>query len=187
MKRTRMLAIAGVATVCGAGVAFAAHVTQVDPATVPTGFLVAHNKVEGIRVSSVARAVNHGKAEVFVNHARLAANEATPWHTHPGPVLVQVVKGSLTVEEEAHGKCTRLTYEAGEGFFDRGFGHVHRAVAGADGADFYPVFVLPLGSESHLITVPAPEECTAGGKSDDDSDNSDDDEGDEAKGRFSAD
>lgn len=82
MKTTRMLAIAGVATACGAGVAFAAHVPQVDPATVPTGFLAAHNKVDGIRLSSVARAVQHRKANVFVQHVRLAANEATPWHTH---------------------------------------------------------------------------------------------------------
>jgi hypothetical protein len=37
MKRTRILAIAGVASVCGAGAAFATHVPQVDPATVPTG------------------------------------------------------------------------------------------------------------------------------------------------------
>jgi quercetin dioxygenase-like cupin family protein len=179
MTRTRMLLVASVATVCGAGVAFAAHVPQVDPAAVPTGFLVTHNKVDGIRVSSVARAVEHRKADVFVQHARLAANEATPWHTHPGPVFVQIVRGSLTVEEEAHGKCTRLTYQAGQGFFDRGFGHVHRAVAGPAGADFYPVYVLPPGSETQLLPAPAPEDCTAGGKSEDDSDEHDDEEKDE--------
>jgi hypothetical protein len=161
MRRTRLIAIAGVATVCSAGVALAAHVTQVDPATVPTGFLAAHNKVEGIRISSIAQAVKHGKADVFIQHARLAANEATPWHTHPGPVFVEVVKGSLIYEDAHHGKCRRLTYEAGEGFFDQGGGHVHRAVAGTAGADFYPVFVLPPGSETHIIPVTtAPEECT---------------------------
>jgi quercetin dioxygenase-like cupin family protein len=184
MKRTRMLAIAGVATVCGAGAAFADHVTQVDPATVPTGFLAAHNKVEGIRVSSVARAVDNGEADVFVQHARLAANEATPWHTHPGGVFVEVVKGSLTYEDEHHGECRRLTYVAGEGFFDRGFGHVHRAVAGTDGVDFYPVYVLPRDSATHIIPATAPKECTAGGDSGDDADESDDhaeDEGDGAK------
>jgi quercetin dioxygenase-like cupin family protein len=175
MKRTRMLAIAGVATACGAGVAFAAHVPQVDPATVPTGFLAAHNKVDGIRLSSVARAVQHRKADVFVQHVRLAANEATPWHTHPGPVFVQIVKGSLTVEEEHHGKCARLTYEAGKGFFDRGFGQVHRAVAGPAGADFYPVYLLPPGSATQLLPAAAPEECTAA-ESEDDSHEYDDDD-----------
>src|SRR5215210_1963591 len=160
MRLKRALAVAGVLSVGGAGVALAAHVTQVDPATVPTGFLAAHNKVEGIRISSLARAVKHGRADVFVQHARLAANEATGWHTHPGPVFVEVVRGSVIFEEAAHGECRQTTYAAGEGFFDSGFGHVHRAVAGADGADFYPVYVLPAGSASHLIPASAPEECT---------------------------
>jgi hypothetical protein len=183
VKRTRILAIAGLATVCGAGAAFAAHLTEIDPATVPTGFLAAHNKVDGIRVSSLARAVDDGKADVFIQHARLGPNEATPWHTHPGPVFVEVVKGPLTYEDEVGGECRRLTYQAGEGFFDRGFGHAHRAVAGAAGADFYPVYVLPPGSETHVIPATAPEECTPGGESSDDSDGGDDhgdDDGDVA-------
>jgi len=160
MRLKRTLAVAGVLSVGGAGAALASHVTQVDPATVPTGFLAAHSKVEGIRISSLARAVKHGRADVFIQHARLGANEATGWHTHPGPVLVEVVRGSVIFEEAAHGECRQTTYDAGEGFFDPGFGHVHRAIAGSAGADFYPVFVLPPGSESHLIPAPAPEECT---------------------------
>ena len=176
MRRTRILAIVGVATVCGAGAAFAAHVTEVDPAAVPTGFLAAHNQVENIRISSLARAVERGEADVFVQHARLGANEATGWHTHPGGVFVEVVGGSLTYEDAARGKCRRVTYEAGEGFFDPGFGHVHRAIAGPSGADFYPVYVLPPGSAAHIIPGTAPEECTAGSASGDGSDEGDDDD-----------
>jgi quercetin dioxygenase-like cupin family protein len=179
MKRTRLLAVAGVATVCGAGAALASHVPQVDPATVPTGFLAAHSQVERIRLSSVARAVDRGRADVFIQHVRLAANEPTTWHTHPGGVFVQVVKGSLTYEAAEHGDCRRITYEAGEGFFDRGFGHVHRAVAGASGAEFYPVYVLPPDSPTHIIPATAPEECTAGGGNGDDSDDDHDEDEEE--------
>jgi hypothetical protein len=161
MRFTRALAVAGTATVCGAGVALAAHVSQVDPATVPTGFLAAHNQVENIRISSLARAVEHGEADLFVQHARLGSDEATGWHTHPGGVFVEVVGGSLTYEDAAHGKCRRATYQAGEGFFDPGFGHVHRAIAGPSGADFYPVYVLPPGSQTHIIPATAPKECTS--------------------------
>jgi hypothetical protein len=74
----------------------------------------------------------------------------------------------------ACGNCRRLTYDAGEGFFDRGFGHVHRAVARAAGADFYPVYVLPPGSPTQIIPATAPEECTEANESGDDSDNSGD-------------
>jgi hypothetical protein len=180
MNRTRMLVIVGLATVCGAGAAFASHVSEVDPATVPTGTLAAHNTVDGIRISSIARAVDDGKADVFIAHARFAPGQDTGWHTHPGPVFVQVVKGSLTYQDARHGDCLEVTYKAGQGFFDRGHGLVHRAVAGTSGAEFYPVFVLPPGSAAHIIPATAPEECSAGGEGDEDSDDHDDaDDGDE--------
>ena len=186
-----MFAIVGVATVCSAGVALADHVTEVDSATVPTGFLAAHNKVDGIRISSLARAIKHGKADVFIQHARFAPNQDTGWHTHPGPVFVEVVAGSLTYEDVSHGKCRRVTYEAGEGFFDRGGGHAHHAIAGPEipgregvGAEFYPVYVLPPGSETHLIPVTTPpEECTPKGDDDHADDDDQDDHDDDDKGR----
>lgn len=179
MRFKRAFAVAGILTVAGSGAALASHVMQVDPTTVPTGFLAAHNKVEGIRVSSIARAVDDGRADVFIQHARLAANEATGWHTHPGPAIVEVVRGSVTYEDAQHGECRRVTYDAGEGFFDRGFGHVHRAIAGPDGADFYPVYVLPSGSETHIIPATAPEECTSPPEADDDGDDDDEKDDDE--------
>jgi hypothetical protein len=46
---------------------------------------------------------------------------------------------------------------------DRGFGHIHRAIAGADadGADFYVVYLLPPGRVTHVIPASAPSECTS--------------------------
>ncbi len=92
---------------------------------------------------------------------RLDANVPTGWHTHPGPALVEVVKGSVTYEDAKANVCRQTTYNPGEGFVDRGFGHVHRAIAGPDGVDFYVVYVLPPGSETHVIPAAAPPECTA--------------------------
>jgi quercetin dioxygenase-like cupin family protein len=160
MQRKRVLALVSTAAAVGAGgVALASHVPVVDPATVPTGFLSAHVDVSKMRVSSFARAVKHHRADVFVQHARLAANEATPFHTHPGPAIVTVVRGALTYEDAKGRHCRRTTYVAGEGFMDRGFGHVHRAVAGPQGADFYVTYILPSGSATHLTVRPAPRAC----------------------------
>lgn len=144
----------------GGGVAAASHVTQVDPATVPTGFLAAHNSIDAIPLASLARAVNPDGADVFVQHVRLGANVPTGWHTHPGPALVEIVKGSLTYEDAKANDCRRIPYVEGEGFVDRGFGHVHRAVAGAGGVDFYVVYILPPGSETHVIPATAPAACS---------------------------
>jgi len=154
-------ALAGVAVLAAAGTALASHVTQVEPATVPTGFLAAHNTIGDVPVSSLARAVTPDGADLFIQHVRLSANAATGWHTHPGPALVGVVKGSLTYQDAEANVCKSVTYVAGKGFVDRGFGHVHRAVAGVDGVDFYVVYLLPPGAETHVIPAPAPAQCNS--------------------------
>jgi quercetin dioxygenase-like cupin family protein len=161
MMRSRSIRVfAAIAVLATAGAAAASHVTQLDPATVPTGFLAAHNSFDKVPVRAIARAVTPDGADVFVQHVRLDANTATGWHTHPGPALVAVVKGSLTYEDAAADSCRQAVYQAGEGFVDRGFGHVHRAIAGPDGVDFYVTYILPPGSATHVIGASAPEECS---------------------------
>jgi quercetin dioxygenase-like cupin family protein len=155
-------ALAAVAILTGGAVALGAHVTQVDPATVPTGFLAAHNSIADVPVGPFKRAVKRNGADFFVQHVRLGANAPTGWHTHPGPAFVQVVKGALTYEDA----CTRATYGPGQGFVDRGFGHVHRAIAGPEGVDFYVVYVLPPGSATHVVPTDPPSDCRGRGEDD---------------------
>jgi quercetin dioxygenase-like cupin family protein len=154
-------ALAVIAVLALAGGALATHVAQVDPATVPTGFLAAHNAVRDVPVSALVRAVTPNGTDAFIQHVRLDPNVPTGWHTHPGPAIVTVVKGSITYEEAEANRCVDATYTAGEGFVDRGFGHVHRAIAGADGVDFYVVYLLPPGSATHVIPASAPPECSS--------------------------
>ncbi len=142
-----------------AGVAVAAHVTEVNPATVQTGFLAAHDRIANVPVSALARSVKPKGTDMFIQHARLGANEATGWHTHPGVALVTVVAGALTYQDAHGNRCRNTTYTAGNGFVDPGFGHVHRAIAGPAGADFYVVYLLPPGSQNHLIPASAPRRC----------------------------
>jgi hypothetical protein len=158
-KSIRILAAVGL--LLGGGSALASHVTQVDPATVPTGFLATHSAITDVPVSALARAVTPDGTDLLVQHVRLGPNTPTGWHTHPGPALVTVVKGSLVYEDAAAAnRCRRVFYSPGTGFVDRGFGHVHRAIAGPDGVDFYVVYLLPRGSETHVIPASAPAECS---------------------------
>ncbi len=92
MRRKCLLALAALTAVASAGVAVASHVTPVNPESVPTGFLAAHNSIKDVPVSALARAVNPDGADIFVQHVRLGADVATGWHTHPGPALVEVVE-----------------------------------------------------------------------------------------------
>jgi hypothetical protein len=160
MRLKLLLALGAVGALAAAGAAIANHVPQVNPATVPTGMLAEHNAIADVPVSALARAVTPDGTDMFVQHVRLGANTATGWHTHPGPALVAVVDGSLIYEDAEANRCVDTTYEAGEGFVDRGFGHVHRAIAGDAGVDFYVTYLLPHGSANHVIPVnSAPEAC----------------------------
>lgn len=161
MRGRWLLVLALGVVLVGGSAALATHVSQVDPSTIPPGpglgsaFLATHNSVEQFRVSPLARAIKRQQADVLVQHVRLGANAPTGWHTHPGPAIVTVVGGALTYEDA----CRQDTYGAGEGFLDRGFGHVHRAVAGPDGADFYVTYILPSGSMTHVTSASEPTQC----------------------------
>ena len=51
----------------------------------------------------------------------------TGWHSHPGPVVVLVKSGELTLYEGEDPTCTGRTYLPGQAFIDHGQGHVHLA------------------------------------------------------------
>jgi hypothetical protein len=162
MRLRPLAAVAACVSLGAVGVAVASHVPQVDPATVPAGFLATHNHVADVPKKPLRRIARaRGGMDVFVQHVRLNPGVDTGWHTHPGPAIVTVVRGALTYEDA----CTRATYgptspgQPGSGFVDSGFGHVHRAIAGPQGADFYVTYLLPRGSATHFIPTPAPTAC----------------------------
>ena len=81
-----------------------------------------------------------------------------PWHTHQGPVFVNIVSGALTyIGAES---CAEQTYAAGEAFVDPGQGHVHSATnEGAVAAVFVATFFdAPPAPESLLIPA-TPANC----------------------------
>jgi quercetin dioxygenase-like cupin family protein len=48
-----------------------------------------------------------------------------PWHSHRGPVVVNLMSGTLTYIPA--GTCDEQTYSGGQSFIDPGHGHVHSA------------------------------------------------------------
>jgi cytochrome c biogenesis protein CcdA len=159
MRVKRVIAGVLIALFASTGVVAAAHVVQVDPATVPAGFLVGHSEIQNFNQNALHRWVDQDSGEVMIQHFQVGANAALPWHSHSGPVLVSVVAGALTYQDAPRGVCRNRTYEAGEGFTDRGFGYVHRAIAGPQGADFYAVYLMPSGAMSHITLADPLEAC----------------------------
>jgi quercetin dioxygenase-like cupin family protein len=66
-------------------------------------------------------------ADFAVQQITIAPFGTTGWHTHPGPALVLVKSGELTLYEGKDSACRGTVYKAGQSFVDRGFGNVHVA------------------------------------------------------------
>jgi hypothetical protein len=126
------------------GVAYAQLPARtVDPSTVPVGTL-ATTTMDVLSVSAFTRAINQagGGTNTVLQHLRFTPGQSTLWHTHPGPNLVLVVGGSLTLTDQ---HCHVTTYFDGQGFAT-GL-TTHLAVAGPAGADFYSLYYHPAAAD----------------------------------------
>jgi quercetin dioxygenase-like cupin family protein len=79
-----------------------------------------------------------------------------PWHSHYGPVFVNIMSGSLTYIAE--GTCHETTYSAGQAFVDAGHGHVHSAYnPGTQPTVFIATFFE--APETGALLIPADPAC----------------------------
>ena len=142
-----MLVLAGVTAVA----AYAALPSRtVAPTNVPAGTLAGETSMDVYSVDAFTRAINQSHGTVAVlQHTTYTPGQNTLWHTHPGPNIVLVVGGSLTITDN---HCISRTYTDGQGFAT-GL-DVHEGVAGPNGADTYSLYFLPKGSDA--LRTPAP-------------------------------
>jgi quercetin dioxygenase-like cupin family protein len=81
-----------------------------------------------------------------------------PWHSHAGPVTVNVTQGEL-VYVKAH-DCEERAYPAGTAFFDPGHGHVHSAFNPTGGETVLVATFYEAPAEGPLlIPAEAPRNC----------------------------
>lgn len=100
-------------------------------------------------------------SDVVVQQLTIAAGGHTGWHSHPGPVVVLVTAGELTLYMADDKKCRPHTYAAGEAFIDHGRGNVHIARnEGATDVGLYATYLdVPVGG-AFRIDHPDPGNCT---------------------------
>jgi quercetin dioxygenase-like cupin family protein len=80
------------------------------------------NKLDGKRTQVVNV---KDPSRTVVGRFTLQPGAQFPWHTHPGPVIVNVVEGELIFVGSED--CVEREYPAGTAFIDAGHGHVHTA------------------------------------------------------------
>ena len=85
-----------------------------------------------------------------------------PWHTHPGPVIVNVAQGELVYVQA--NDCVERRYPQGAAFVDPGRGNVHTAfnATGGDTVLLATFFEVP-ATGPITIPVAAPANCQVNG------------------------
>jgi quercetin dioxygenase-like cupin family protein len=81
-----------------------------------------------------------------------------PWHTHRGPVVVNVAEGELVYVGAED--CVEREYPAGTAFVDPGHGHVHTAFNPTDDVTVFVATFFEAPAEGPLlIPAEAPADC----------------------------
>lgn len=100
-----------------------------------------------------------GDSDVYVVRNTWPVGAHSGWHTHPGPSLITVISGELTVYDADNPICTPTVYHAGESFTDVGCGDVHLIRnEGTVCAVNMVVQIIPAG-QPRRIDAPQPVNC----------------------------
>jgi quercetin dioxygenase-like cupin family protein len=120
-RQAARLAAALAVTAAGvaAGVLAAGPARATPPAGLTTDILGSGTTLAGFTIHAEGIKVeSKTAADVTVAHLTFAPGGSTGWHTHPGPVLVIVLAGTLT--KYSADDCTAQTYTAGQAFAEHG-------------------------------------------------------------------
>jgi hypothetical protein len=150
-KITAMGAVVLVLTVC-------AILARASPAVGVTPTLIGRATYEPFKVETDSLVEVEVKAkshlDMVVRTHDYAVGGSTGWHTHPGPVFINVVQGQVTFYEADDPTCTPHVVSAGQGYVDTGSGHLGRNETGLPAKDVTVILApvnLPFRGE-----LPAP-------------------------------
>lgn len=99
--------------------------------------------------------------EIAVRTFSYAPGSYTGWHMHPGPVFIQVVKGTVTFYEADDPSCSPIVVDSGEAYLDLGeHAHIGRNETAELAQDVTVLFGPPgIAPTDFRIDAPAPESC----------------------------
>ena len=105
-----------------------------------------------------ARIDTKGASDVWVLENRIVPGGSFGWHSHPGPSIVVVKSGALTVYRGDDATCTPEVIPAGSGFVEAGDIHLVRNEGSVDTV-VYVTSIVPRGA-ARRIDEPSPGNCS---------------------------
>ena len=164
MKRCSTLAATGVAAIAVCGVAATAVLAGARGPAGPSGVHItplAHGTI-GSKVRADRGGIEirtKGPRDMLVTSITVDPGGSFGWHTHPGPVLVAVSKGTLAVYEPHGSHCPRSTVTAGQAFVEDG-GDIHLTRnEGSDPVERNAIFLARTGTKEFLAPMAQPKGC----------------------------
>ncbi len=126
------------------------HVTPLSQGTIATKVKA---NTAGIKIRTL------GPRLVLVTSITVDPGGTFGWHSHPGPVLVTVNKGTLTLYR-AHGSdCVKSTFSAGGAFVEPGADvHLGRN-EGSEPVELNAIFLAPTGTSEFVKPQEQPKAC----------------------------
>ena len=100
--------------------------------------------------------------DLAVRSFSYAPGSFTGWHRHPGPVLIQVVQGTVTFYEANDPNCTPRVVTSGESYLDLGeHAHIGRNETDEAAQDVTVLFGPPgiAPTDFRIDVTPAPRNC----------------------------
>ncbi len=138
---------------------------QVPPPPIATEFLTARAVFTGdvdlkmkIKLPGMKKMVVKDKdpSRTLVARYTLQPGAQFPWHSHRGPVVVNIVSGELAYLPAED--CMERKYAAGTAFVDPGHGHVHTARNSSAGVTVFVATFFAAPAEGPLL-IPASPGC----------------------------
>lgn len=100
----------------------------------------------------------HQITDIVVQSVAIEPGGQSGWHYHPGPILVAVKSGTITLYDGDDPTCTPRSVSAGAAFTEEA-GHVHLARnEGATTEQHVSTYILPMGAPTR-VDAPNPGNC----------------------------
>jgi quercetin dioxygenase-like cupin family protein len=155
--------IGGTGLLAGFAVLVIAATALATPIVGVTSTVFAIGAFDGIHAKTLsphwqARIDTKGATDVHILENRIVPGGTFGWHSHPGPSIVVVKSGALTLYRGDDPTCTPTVVPAGSGFVDDG-GDVHLVRnEGTVDAVVYVTSLVPHGA-ARRIDEPSPGNC----------------------------